>query len=149
MLIYFAYDLDWNKSGVLGDTIGGLASPLVNLLAAYLVYISFEEQRISNLNQGKQIQISREESLISHYLGVYLQIKSDIYSDNSSKKIKSILIELEILITNLKLNIKENTASKNFLLNLLQAQILEFEQFEHMVDERIQLDYLKKLTQNE
>jgi hypothetical protein len=33
---------DFSESGQIGDTIGGITAPIINLIGAYLVYISFQ-----------------------------------------------------------------------------------------------------------
>lgn len=44
---------DFSQTGQIGDTIGGITSPIVNLIAAVLVYLSFQQQILAN-----EIQIS-------------------------------------------------------------------------------------------
>jgi len=148
---YFFYDLNWEKSGVIGDTIGGITSPLVNLLAAFLVYISFEEQRKSNEYQVKQLQISREDSLVTHYLVVYSQIKDSLKSIEIEQNMATVLMEFEILITAIRTTIKEDNQSKQFLLNLLTSKIMELEKFSfRMSEEDIKkFNYLNKIVKNE
>jgi hypothetical protein len=45
-----------SESGAIGDTIGGITAPFINLLAAFLVYLSFKEQIRAN------DKLSRENS---------------------------------------------------------------------------------------
>lgn len=40
--------INFKDTGQIGDTIGGILSPLVNLIGAVLVYLSFQQQIISN-----------------------------------------------------------------------------------------------------
>lgn len=35
---------DYSQTGQIGDTIGGIASPIIGILGAMLVYLSFQEQ---------------------------------------------------------------------------------------------------------
>lgn len=50
------------NSGAIGDTIGGITSPFVNLLGAILIYISFREQVESNKQQIENQNIDRFRS---------------------------------------------------------------------------------------
>ncbi len=45
-----------NNTGQLGDTLGGLAGPFVNLIAALLVYLSFLQQKKANTIQINALQ---------------------------------------------------------------------------------------------
>lgn len=45
--------LDFSETGQIGDTIGGVTAPLINLFAAYLIFISFKEQYRANRQQWK------------------------------------------------------------------------------------------------
>lgn len=50
---YMFAKLDWSgvnfkDSGTIGDTIGGIATPIISLIGAILVYMSFSEQKRSN-----------------------------------------------------------------------------------------------------
>lgn len=40
--------LDFSSTGQIGDTIGGITAPIVNLLGAYLVYVAFRAQVEAN-----------------------------------------------------------------------------------------------------
>lgn len=61
-----------NEAGVLGDTVGGLVGPFINLLAAYLVYISFKAQvkanRLLALEIGYDALIKRIELVKDIYI---------------------------------------------------------------------------------
>lgn len=52
-----------DKTGVIGDTIGGITAPFINLLAAYLVYISFKEQVKANKILSKETSYNFIRSL--------------------------------------------------------------------------------------
>lgn len=45
--------LDLSTSGQIGDTIGGVTAPIINLLGAWLVYVSFQQQVKANELQSK------------------------------------------------------------------------------------------------
>jgi hypothetical protein len=46
--------IDFSNTGEIGDTIGGITAPFVNLVAAFLVYISFREQIKANKLLSKE-----------------------------------------------------------------------------------------------
>ena len=64
---------DFEKTGQIGDTIGGITAPVINLFAALLIYIAFKEQvraneiQISALKEEKTSRINdiRYETIIS------------------------------------------------------------------------------------
>lgn len=47
---------DINSTGQIGDTIAGLTAPIINLLSAVLIYLSFREQFIANKLQKEAFQ---------------------------------------------------------------------------------------------
>lgn len=47
------------KTGAIGDTIGGITTPFVNILAAFLIFFSFKEQVKSNKEQIENQNIDR------------------------------------------------------------------------------------------
>lgn len=47
--------LDFTKTGSIGDTIGGITAPIVNLLGAILVYLALKAQIEANLILKKQL----------------------------------------------------------------------------------------------
>lgn len=52
--------LDFSNTGSIGDTIGGITAPIINLFAAFLVYLAFREQvkaneiQVTSLNNEKK-----------------------------------------------------------------------------------------------
>ena len=52
----------WNftQTGQIGDTIGGISGPIINLIGAYLVYISFQAQIEANRIQAKALKDEKE-----------------------------------------------------------------------------------------
>jgi hypothetical protein len=71
---YFKW-ADFTSTGQIGDTIGGITAPIVNLISAILIYLSFRQQLLANeiqidlINAEKNKDISRSERelLILHY----------------------------------------------------------------------------------
>lgn len=52
---------DFNdESSAIGDTIGGIVTPVIGVLAAYLTYQAFRQQVVANTNQQNQISKEKE-----------------------------------------------------------------------------------------
>lgn len=64
-----------NNSGELGDTIGGIAGPIINLFGAILVYKSFLSQIKANKIQIENIERDRA---FNNLWELYKEIKSDL-----------------------------------------------------------------------
>ena len=73
--------LAFNKTGQIGDTIGGITAPFVNLIAAYLVYKSFSAQIQANYqqqrNHSEQIRLLLDEQSGSLILNLYDRLEVD------------------------------------------------------------------------
>lgn len=67
------------KSGAIGDTIGGITAPFINLLAAILVYLSFREQIKANEVLNKENQFN----YITHFIEM---VSRDIENENNVGK---------------------------------------------------------------
>jgi len=65
------------SSGVIGDTIGGITAPFINLLAAFLVFISFRAQIKANE------QLNKENKL--NYLSNFFKIVESEIKENLKK----------------------------------------------------------------
>lgn len=74
--------IDFSKSGQIGDTIAGITSPIIGLFAAFLVYLSFEQQRLAN-------QFLSKESTYN-YITKRLNNVKDKYN-NYAKKERSVV----------------------------------------------------------
>lgn len=87
--IIFAKIQGWisfdNSSGVIGDTIGGITAPFINLLAAFLVYMSFQQQLEANNLLNKE----NRHNYISNFFNL---VRDDIVSNNI-KTINSVNID--------------------------------------------------------
>lgn len=68
-------------TGSIGDTIGGITAPFVNLLAAYLVYKSFTAQITANQQQredhDEQMAIIINEQSINYLLSLFENMEKD------------------------------------------------------------------------
>ena len=69
------------NTGAIGDTIGGITAPFVNLLAAYLVYKSFAAQIKANKQQREdhdvQMKIITNEQSINYLLKLFDNMERD------------------------------------------------------------------------
>lgn len=77
---------DYTKTGPLGDTVGGLTAPVVNLIAAWLIWRSFWAQIKANKLQKKQW---RHDKVINSIQMHIYQLREDISSlslEDDSKK---------------------------------------------------------------
>lgn len=54
--------LDFSTTGSIGDTIGGITAPFINLLGAVLIYLSFEQQIVANHFQREGLKVQIEEA---------------------------------------------------------------------------------------
>ena len=52
--------VDFSKTGTIGDTIGGITTPFISVMAAILVYYSFRQQIIANKILADQRQDDRK-----------------------------------------------------------------------------------------
>lgn len=75
--IWEVYDL--TDTGQIGDTIGGITAPFINLLGALLVYISFKEQ-----NNANKIQAEQNSFSLLHEL--YKELKTELKNLTFSSK---------------------------------------------------------------
>jgi len=84
---------DFTNTGQIGDTIGGITAPFINILNAILIYIAFTEQlKANNLLQG-QIDIEKNKEIIR-----LARIKKLIFFDlefNISPLLNEIRLEME------------------------------------------------------
>lgn len=76
--------------GEIGDVIGGVTAPFVNLLAAYLVYKSFTAQIQANAQQRKdhntQMNVILNEQTINFLMNLFNNIEKDYIENESSHK---------------------------------------------------------------
>jgi len=63
---------DFSASGQIGDTIGGITAPIINLLGALLVYISFQAQIEANRIQAKALSDEKQLNLIRNQFEKHL-----------------------------------------------------------------------------
>jgi len=82
-------NVDFSTTGQIGDTIGGLASPFINLLSAILIYLTFKEQIESNNLTRREFHMQEEKE--EKRLG---RIKEIVLWD-LSKRIKPIALQIK------------------------------------------------------
>ncbi|MBI9069691.1 MAG: hypothetical protein JEZ09_20510 [Salinivirgaceae bacterium] len=74
---------DFSTTGQIGDTIGGITAPFINLLAAVLIYLSFEQQIVANNIQRKalEVQINENKRSESYHIleAQFEEIKKEFY----------------------------------------------------------------------
>lgn len=75
---------DFSNTGQIGDTIGGITAPIINLLGALLVYISFQEQVKANKIQMTALENEKNnnsyERKFNNYTRLYESIKNHLDS---------------------------------------------------------------------
>lgn len=62
--------LDYSNHGTIGDVIGGITGPIINLIGAYLVYVAFKAQIDANKQNNLQnlyLQISNKSEKIESW----------------------------------------------------------------------------------
>lgn len=73
---------DFSNTGQIGDTIGGITAPIINLLGAFLVYISFNAQIKANEIQSKALEDEKKdrhrESMFNKQYEQLLSIKASL-----------------------------------------------------------------------
>ncbi len=79
---YFSFE----NTGEIGDTVGGITAPFVNLLAAYLIYKSFTAQIRANQQQRddhkEQMEQLNKEHNFNYITNLFSLIKDDYYAHN-------------------------------------------------------------------
>lgn len=74
--------VDFSSTGQIGDTIGGITAPIVNLLGALLVFFALKAQVDANSLIQAQIESQRQEELkkknLQYFLEQFKMIREDI-----------------------------------------------------------------------
>jgi hypothetical protein len=86
----FIHCKDTATTGQIGDTVGGLTSPIVNLISAILIYLSFQQQLLANEIQISMLDHEKSKDLIQvqkdSLLFHYNEIKDSIINVKYSSK---------------------------------------------------------------
>jgi hypothetical protein len=101
---------DFSQSGQIGDTIGGITAPIINLLGAILVYLSFNEQiKANNLQRGsldneikKNIEQRNYNSIIHDIDNLRADINDFRIFDANASQGMNALYEFQKTIANAK-----------------------------------------------
>ncbi|WP_321281649.1 hypothetical protein [Marinifilum fragile] len=97
---------NFEKTGSVGDTIGGITAPIMNLIGAILIYISFKAQINANkiqyhlLNKESLNQLRNREFQIA--LELFKELKDDF--QNNSDGTNSGVRALNLYVNNIKSN---------------------------------------------
>lgn len=81
-------EFDYSKTGDIGDTIGGITAPIINLFGAFLLYISLKEQIKANDNIYETTLDQRKDRNFEIVLKTFLDLKSD-FLNLEYEKLKS------------------------------------------------------------
>ena len=78
----FCYIWDFTETGQIGDTIGGITAPIIGLIAAILVFYSFQEQVKANNIQTKALEdeklLNASTSVFDKHLAQFSEIKNQL-----------------------------------------------------------------------
>jgi hypothetical protein len=83
VLTLYLNNFDPSKSGPFGDTIGGIAGPVINLLAAVLVYLSFSKQTEANdiiIDQIEKDDMRHTNTLVLSEVNSDLKLCEELFS---------------------------------------------------------------------
>jgi hypothetical protein len=69
---------DFSKSGPMGDTIAGIAGPIINLIGAILVYLSFQQQKDANQMQIDALTEDRNRANLLNKFNQLVNLMNDI-----------------------------------------------------------------------
>ena len=69
---------DFSNTGQVGDTIGGITAPVINLIGAFLVYISFKEQIKANKIQTDALENEKQTNNRKDTFERYITQESEI-----------------------------------------------------------------------
>ena len=132
---YFIKELNFTETGQIGDTIGGITAPILNLISIILLYFSFNEQFKAN---KKQTEIIIEERLknqlqknfkltidfFNHFKSESERIPIDkIFHNFNSENIESVKIENVIYDVNVIKQIL--IIGKSILIKIRTMDLLE------------------------
>ncbi|MDI5948189.1 hypothetical protein [Flavobacterium yafengii] len=149
VLTQFSGIISFNaESGAIGDTIGGITAPLVNILGAILIYISFQEQVKANTQQIENQNIDR-------FRNDYEEIKKEFHLVGFSKEeihenLKDIVFEspIDVYCRDLEIRQEGNITFEyqfKYVLYLIQYFIEELENSN--LNEQNKKLFIKKMYQ--
>lgn len=84
-----SWTMDLSNNGQIGDTIGGIVGPVINLVSIIFLYISFKSQISANRIQAKQIRQEREINQKNNNFNSLMEIFKGLKDDYNNLIIKS------------------------------------------------------------
>lgn len=144
--------VDFTNTGQIGDTIGGITSPFINVLNAILIYIAFTEQLKANELLKNQLDVEKNkedlrlkkiEELIMFDITYLLIVASDIKEEIPKffKNRASGISEAQTYMDYPELNDEVyNSIDKTDLLKIFGEDYMYIVKVYHYVD------YIKKIT---
>lgn len=88
----FTNSLNFIDKGPIGDTIGGITAPFINLLAAFLIFISFKAQIRTNEIQQQTLKDEKESNRkrenFNTALSLIQQLQEDFYKIGGNTLLK-------------------------------------------------------------
>lgn len=141
--------IDFNGTGPIGDTIGGLTSPFLNFLSVTLLYLTLKEQMKFNIKQVDIDEKNKDYETVSNLIN---QIKQEINEltiivnepSCGRKEVKGIytLFEVSKLAMNGTLrNVVDEYSLKPFLLS--------FSFIIHSIQQFLEKNHTAKINENE
>jgi hypothetical protein len=137
-----------SNSGVIGDTIGGITSPIVNLLAAILVYVSFQEQVKANKELIENQNIEKFNTEYEEIKNEYSKINFEKDDLHASLKEKTFESPIDMYAQDLEIRKEGNISFEyqfKYVLYLIKYFIEEVEQSN--LEYKSKFLFIKKLYQ--
>ncbi|WP_299681150.1 hypothetical protein [uncultured Tenacibaculum sp.] len=80
---YFLKSFNFSETGQIGDTIGGITAPVINIIGAWLVYLSFKEQMEANKFQYKLLKDQEDALKKDRNFQIALELFNSLKEENS------------------------------------------------------------------
>ena len=119
--LYFNDWFDFSNTGQIGDTIGGITAPIVNLLGAFIVYISFMAQVKANEIQQTALEDEKKRNRLNNNFSTLLPLLKEYQEDFEKLGGKDILMKFRGSFESfVKTEIKQSN-NPNILIKLPQT----------------------------
>jgi len=157
---------DWlvlgHSAAEIGDAIGGISTPFIGFLAAYLVYLSFEAQIEANQTQmdiiSQDMKYNFITSLSNEFMDSFDYLKfnyqgRDIIGNSICSSLNNIGKQLKTYEVNKNLNLSDHNLTQmegNFLgcLNTLSMYVQKFVLIKEEISKSNLPDSIKELKKN-
>jgi hypothetical protein len=142
------------KTGVIGDTIGGITAPFLNLAAAVLVYLSFSQQMEANKIQFNALKEDKAEKRDTQLMtlsdNVAKELESDLANIKTSNLVGTDALDtiLELIISNSNLNITNEVDKFRKIKAYIGKNILLLTQIENISNPFYKELYYNKYIMN-